>query len=90
MPKKMPMTFKYQIPFILGPIIYWEVEKQNMQLVSFGIRYNGNLKYFYGNPKDLLTLKQVIGFRIFFGNICSFYEAKTLIGSGGSSKVCLI
>ncbi|CAD8105834.1 unnamed protein product [Paramecium primaurelia] len=80
---------KYVVQFNFESRVMWK-KSEHEQLCCFGILYQKRIKWFWGDHKELNLLKMYLSNRVFFGNISIFYESSQIIGSGASSKVCLV
>ncbi|CAD8122763.1 unnamed protein product [Paramecium sonneborni] len=76
---------KYCIELKLRTQILWKMGKQNLK--AFGIFYQNKIKYFEASHVSLEQLKKLIGGRVIYRNMASFYEPIQLIGEGLSAKV---
>ncbi|CAD8076634.1 unnamed protein product [Paramecium sonneborni] len=80
---------KYELDINLQNKISWKVNDHGI-LQAFGIKYQNQCKWFYGQHGDLLQIKTILNNRIFFHSISNFYLSNEQIGSGASCKVLLI
>ncbi|CAD8122521.1 unnamed protein product [Paramecium sonneborni] len=80
---------KYVVQFKFESRVMWK-KSEHEQLCCFGILYKKRIKWFWGDHTELNNLKMYLSNRVFFGNISIFYESTQIIGSGASSKVCLV
>ncbi|CAD8207974.1 unnamed protein product [Paramecium pentaurelia] len=76
---------KYRIELKLTTQILWKMGKQSLK--AFGIVYQNKIKYFEAQQIHLESLKNVIGGKVIYRNMASFYEPVKLIGEGLSAKV---
>ncbi|CAD8104879.1 unnamed protein product [Paramecium primaurelia] len=76
---------KYKIELKLSTQIVWKMGKQNLK--AFGIFYQNKIKYFEAQHSYLEQLKKLIGGRVIYRNMASFYEPIQFIGEGMSAKV---
>ncbi|CAD8202589.1 unnamed protein product [Paramecium pentaurelia] len=76
---------KYKIELKLSTQIVWKMGKQNLK--AFGIFYQNKIKYFEAQHVYLEQLKKLIGGRVIYRNMASFYEPIQFIGEGMSAKV---
>ncbi|CAD8066591.1 unnamed protein product [Paramecium primaurelia] len=80
---------KYIIQYNFETRVMWKVSEQD-ELCSFGIYYVNRIKWFDSDHNSLNLLKIHLSPKVFFGNISIFYDSGSIIGSGASSKVCLV
>ncbi|CAD8210519.1 unnamed protein product [Paramecium octaurelia] len=76
---------KYIIELKLTTQILWKMGKQNLK--AFGIFYQNKIKYFEAQHNHLEQFKKLIGGRVIYRNMASFYEPVQFIGEGMSAKV---
>ncbi|CAK65074.1 unnamed protein product (macronuclear) [Paramecium tetraurelia] len=76
---------KYIIELKLTTQILWKIGKQNLK--AFGIFYQNKIKYFEAQHSYLEQFKKMIGGRVIYRNMASFYEPIQFIGEGMSAKV---
>jgi hypothetical protein len=63
--------------------IEWLVNEGDIKSIeAFGINYNGKLKWFHMNPKDILKLYKILGEQVTFMNIQKIYFPVRLLGHG--------
>ncbi|CAD8096059.1 unnamed protein product [Paramecium sonneborni] len=86
---KNMMNPKYTIQFNFETRVMWKLSEQE-ELSSFGIYYQNRIKWFDSDHNSLNLLKIHLSPKVFFGNISIFYDSGSIIGSGASSKVCLV
>ncbi|CAD8113209.1 unnamed protein product [Paramecium primaurelia] len=76
---------KYCLELKLSTQILWKMGKQNLK--AFGIFYQNKIKYFEAQHVFLEQFKKLIGGRVIYRNMASFYEPTQFIGEGLSAKV---
>ncbi|KAM3143099.1 hypothetical protein pb186bvf_004685 [Paramecium bursaria] len=80
---------KYIVHFNFDSRILWK-NSENDELSKFGLLYGQKVKWFESDNNTLNSLKYLLANKLFFGNIINFYDSLSILGTGASSKVCLI
>ncbi|CAD8197911.1 unnamed protein product [Paramecium octaurelia] len=76
---------KYRLELNLSTQILWKMGKSHLK--AFGIFYQNKIKYFEATHANLEQFKQLVGGRVIYRNMASFYEPTLFIGEGLSAKV---